>query len=144
MKKIDLREIIKAEGLNKKELARQLFPGNKYPSLSLNRIINGEALLDADQISKLSLITGRNISDLFDTGSWKTTKSKDSSPHLHIFENGSYKVEYDAASGATRLFHSNSLFHGTVITKPSITLDEFLNEINSIINNYQKNGKSRN
>ena len=55
MKTIDLKEIIEKRKLDAKDVAQQLFPGIKYPKLALNRIIAGEAVLDANQISKLAL-----------------------------------------------------------------------------------------
>ena len=70
MNKIDLQQLIEIYNLDKKEIAETLFPGAKYPTLALNRIISGEALLDSDQVSKLALFIGVPIEKLYSGTKW--------------------------------------------------------------------------
>jgi hypothetical protein len=65
MRTIDVKEIIEKHQLDAKEVAQQLFPGNKYPKLALNRVMAGSAQLDANQMSKLALLIGVQVSDLY-------------------------------------------------------------------------------
>jgi len=65
MKKIDLKEVIEATGVDSLDLARVLFPSNKYPQVALERVMRGESELNATQIYNLSDHTGLEINDLF-------------------------------------------------------------------------------
>lgn len=131
MQTIDLEKIIEESDLTKKEIAQQLFPDNKYPTLALNRIISGEAVLNADQISKLSMLSGISIDQLF--GGWKTTKHK----QTYIFTNGDYRAELYTETWRLKLFHNQSLFHEEIIFPPSITVKDLLLLLNNQIKEYE-------
>jgi len=134
MQTIDLEKIIRELGLTKEGkfiIAQQIFPENKYPVLALNRIISGEAVLDANQISKLSMLLGIPIDQLF--GSWKTIKHK----QTYIFTNGNYRAELDTITWQLLIFDNNSLFHEEVIFPPSITVKDLLSLLNKQIKNHE-------
>ncbi len=135
MATIRLKEIIETSGVERKEIARQLFPKNKFPDVALTRAVKGEGTLDADQISKLSLITGIPISELFSGQKWKTVFKEG----IHTFTNGDFKAELDTRTWTTKLFCNGSLFHETVICSGSIPLSEYLSKLDSLIINHLKN-----
>lgn len=135
MKTIDLNGIISKQELDPKEVAQQLFPGNKYPKLALNRVLAGEAVLDANQISKLSLMTGLSIDQLYSENGWKST----SKAGIIAFQNGEYKAELSTETWVTKIFHNGSLFHESIITPGATPVSEYLNELNSIIIKNQSN-----
>jgi hypothetical protein len=137
MQKINIASVLADSELSKKEIAAQLFPGNKYPALALNRVASGEALLDADQISKLSLLVGKPIEVLYSGSDWVSEPSKDG---LTI-TNGDFKAVYFARTGATMIFDKGSLYHETIISSPAITLKEYINIINSEILKSKQNEK---
>lgn len=137
MKQIDLKKIIDENDLNKKEIAQQLFPGNKYPALALNRVIAGEAKLDSDQISKLALITNLTIGDLY--GIKFSAKSRDKKM---FFEFEDFKAELCLKTWSTKVFHKESLFHEEVLHKSSIALSDYLDELTNIINKFKNNEQS--
>lgn len=138
MQAINLEAIVKKYDLDKKELAAQLFPGNKFPRVAFKRVLLGEAELNASQISKLALWVGVEISDLFLTGSqgWKKT----STMGVITLSNGLYKAELDTTAWITRVFHNDSLFHESIIHSGTTPLSEYLNKINLIIKNHKSNG----
>lgn len=129
MKTIDLNGIIIKQELDPKDVAQQLFPGNKYPKLALNRVLAGEAVLDANQISKLSLMTGLSVDQLYSENGWTST----SKAGIIAFQNGEYKAELSTETWVTKIFHNGSLFHESVITPGATPVREYLNELNSII-----------
>jgi len=135
MSKIDLHKIMTATGFSKMEVAQQLFPKNSFPVLAFNRIMAGKALLDADQISKLSLMVDVPISELFKNGEWKM-KSKKKNYYL---TNGDFLAVLDHESGMTRLFHKNSLFHESILHSGLICLSEYLEKLNTLILNHTEN-----
>ena len=102
---INLKKIVLK--MEKKEIAKQLFPGNKYPVLALNRVIAGEGSLDANQISKLSKLSGIPIEKLFD------------------------KVELDKITWIIKIFRNKNLFHEETIITPNqvITISKLLSTI---------------
>jgi hypothetical protein len=127
--KINLTKIVEAMvadlGMSKKEIAVQLFPTNRHPDLALNRVMKEEGVLDADQISKLSFLSGIPIGRLF--GDWDMNTTKDG---LHVFTNDQYRAELDTNTWTTKIFKSGSLSHELAIHSGSITLSEFINIIN--------------
>lgn len=131
MQTINLEKIIEESSLTKKEVAQQLFPGNKYPTLALNRIITGETVLDANQISKLSMLSGISIDQLF--GSWKIT----SHDRIHVFTNKKYRAELDGITWRFKVFHNKSLFHEEIIFPPGITVNDLLSLLNALIQDYE-------
>lgn len=136
MKKINLTKIIEVYGLDVIELAKQLFPENKYPKLALNRVISGEALLDADQISKLALILDVCISKLFTGGNWK----KITKNGIHILLNGEFKAEIDIKNWETKIYHNESLFHESILHSSSVVLSEFIAFLNNEVQKFKENG----
>jgi len=130
MKTIDVESIIKEANLSKVEVAIQLFPENKFPALALNRVMNQELPLDANQISKLSLLAGIPIASMFSGESWKAELKG----NVHTFTNGEYKAELDTDTWVTKVFHNNSRIHEELIHSKAIPLSEYLNKLDLIIN----------
>lgn len=139
MQKINLEQIIEDHDLDKKNLAEQLFPHHKYAVLAMNRVLSGEGILDAEQISKLSLISGVPISKLFSSEKWELTNRK----HLIVLTNDEYTAEVDTRTWATKVYASGSMFHETVLTSSHIALSDFTKKLDSIINKFNKNSKNK-
>jgi len=99
--------------------------------LALNRIIAGEAVLDANQISKLSTLLGVSIDQLF--GRWKVTSHE----RTHVFTNKDYRAELDGITWRFKIFDKNSLFHEEIIFPPGITVNDLLSLLNILIQNYE-------
>ena len=141
MNKFNLDSIIEQHSLDAKKVAAELFPENKYPMIALSRVINGEALLDTEQISKLSFLTGIPINQLFEQGDWKNLPTK-ASDNLMMFENGDYRATLDRDTWITKLYHKNSIFHESVIVDGnSVPLSTYLTELDKLILNHIENGK---
>jgi hypothetical protein len=138
MKTINLKEIIEKGNLDTNEVASHLFPGNSYPRLALNRILTGKAVLDADQISKLSMFASIPIDQLYDK--WKASYNNTG---VHTFTYQDFIAYLDTNTWITQIFHGESMFHESVIHSGSIKLSEFLNNINIQIQNFN-DGKNKN
>lgn len=144
MNKFNLSTIIDQHSLDSKKVAAELFPENKYPMIALSRVINGEALLNTEQVSKLSFLTGIPINDLFEQGNWKNLPRK-ASDNTMAFENEDYRAELDRDTWITKLFHKNSIFHEAVIVDANtLPLSEYFNELDKLILNHKQNGKNSN
>ena len=133
MNTINIKQIIETRGLDKKEIASQLFPGNKYPSLALNRVIAGDSFLDSMQISKLSLLSGLTIPEVYGV-KWETRTES----NIVVFTYGNYRAELNREKWITKVFHYDSIFHESVIHSATIALSVYFDELNSIINQYKK------
>lgn len=134
MRKINLGQIIKDYDLSVNEISKQLFPTNKHPRLALSRVLSGEAVLDANQISKLAMIIDRPISELFTGGKWKVKSSKGT----HIFFTGDYRAELNKKTNFTRIFHKDSLAHSCLITPIFISLSDYLEKLDLEILKFKK------
>ncbi len=135
MKKIDLKRVIQERELDTNELAKHLFPGNTHARLALNRVMRGESLLNADQISKLALFCGLSIEELFSGGAWTNKKDKG----IHTFTNGDFKAELNLGEGMTKLYHKGSLFHESILHESMIPLNEYIKKIEVEILKFLKN-----
>ena len=129
MKTIDLDKIIKKKKLDKKELAQQLFPGHKYASLALNRVIKGDGFLDSNQISLLSELTGIKIGNLYSGNEWDLKNDKG----LTVFTSGNFRAELDTNTWVTKVFDNDSLFHESVIHSDSTPLSVYLTQLTKIV-----------
>lgn len=126
--KIELEKIIKRSGLDKKEVANQLFPENKFPVMALTRVLNEEALLDADQISKLALMLNVDVDDLYRDG-WHLQRVNTG----HVFTRGDYVATLDTFSWTMRIHHKGSMFHEEVLCPATISMHDFIQKVNDLI-----------
>lgn len=135
MHKVDLAEIIRRYNLDKKEIALELFPGNKYPVLAMNRVLHFEANLDSDQLSKLASLLGLSVSDLY-TQQFKIGNGNQE--NTMVIESGEYKALLNTEKWTSRLFYKSSLFHETVLHNRSISMSSYLRDLQKIINDHKK------
>lgn len=134
MQVINLRQIIEAQNLDEKALAEELFPGNKYPKLALNRILTGEAFLDSNQISRLSAYTGIPIHGLYNAGEWQI--KADSKNVLKIISpDGSYRAELNTETWITQIFDKDTIFHEETLPAGAMSLRAYVSYINNLIIN---------
>ena len=135
MNNIDLKAIIEVKNLDHETVAKELFPTNQYPKLALNRVLLGKSMLDASQISKLSILTGLPINDLFSGSGWSTQ----SSGEKHKFTNGEFVAELDTETWITKVFYCGSLKHESIIHSKNVVLSEYIAALNIITLKINKN-----
>lgn len=133
MNKLDLQNIIDTYNLDQKEVAKNLFPKNKYPELALNRVLARETYLDTEQASKLALIIGVPIEKLFSTAKWSGKRVG----ATHILTNGEYRAELDSETWTTKIFHNDSLFHDEVLHSGTTSLSKYLSKLDELILNHK-------
>lgn len=127
---IDLKRFIEAHGLDTKEVAVNLFPGNKYPTDALRRITDGTALLDEEQISKLATMAGVSLAEVFDPSlGWSSNLEKD----RFVFTKKGYRAILDRTEWMTYLYHGDDMFHKAKMHDQSITLKKYLADIDLTI-----------
>lgn len=129
MKKIDVTALIQKNNLDAKDLASKLFPTHQHPTLALTRIIQGKSVLDANQISLLSELTGQTINSLFDLSEWEAS----STDKILVFKSGDFTAELDMAKGLSKIYHKNSVFHETILHSLSIPLSDYLSEVTAAV-----------
>ena len=135
---INLRELIKQRGLKTQELAEFLYPGNKYPRVSLQRVLDGKSLLNSEQVSRLAAWLGISVDSLY-KGGW----SSEFKGETCILTNGNYRAELSIRTGETKVFHLGALFHEIILHDPAIPLSQYIELLNAIIKNHQAH-ESRN
>ena len=126
---MNLQKIIDERGLDKKEVAKLLFPDIKYPILAFNRVLADVAVLDSTQVSKLALFADLTIDEIYSGWSWKATSKKG----RHKFISGDFIAELDLETGITKVFHKGSLFHESVLHSTLIPLSSYIEELNNLI-----------
>jgi hypothetical protein len=135
---LDLKGIFSHYDLNAGEMADLLFPNNQHKKAALTRALKGEYTLDANQLSRLAAYIGVYTDNLF-TPYWISKPAKD---HILKFSSGLYWAELDTRDFTTRLFHKKSLFHTVVLAPQVLTLPEYVNKLNSIIENFNQNASN--
>lgn len=133
MSKIDIKAILEKYSLDKVDTASALFPGNKYPSIALTRVINGEAYLNSEQMSKLSAMLGVTVDSLYTDKAWQASSKQ---PGVMKFERESYTAELDTATWITKVFLMDSILHESIIHSGAIPLSDYLAAIDEIIKKY--------
>jgi hypothetical protein len=131
MQVINLGQIIEAQNLDTTQLAAELFPGNKYPKLALNRILTGEAFLDANQISRLSLFTGIPIHKLYNGGEWELKASADIL--TIVSPDKGYRAELNTQTWITKVYDKDTIFHEETLPSGSMSLRAYIEYINNLI-----------
>lgn len=126
MEKIDLQQIVNSFKLTSDEISGVLFPDHLHPKPALTRALSGLTVLDANQISRLSLHLGVPISDLFTVKGWKSSIIN----KKHILTLGEYRAELDTATWTTDLFYRGLKAHEFIIHTSSISLGEYIERIN--------------
>ena len=135
---INLRELIEQRGLKTREVAEFLYPNNKFPRVALQRVLDGEALLNSEQVSRLAAWLGISTDSLY-KGGW----SSEFEGETCILTNGNYRAELSIRTGETKVFHLGALFHEIILHDPAISLSQYVELLNAIIKNHQAH-ESRN
>lgn len=138
MNTIDVKSLIEKSGLDPIQIAKELYPTNKFPTYALQRVIAGEALLNSEQIAKLAQILGVEINDVYDVSKWKVTANKD----LIFLKHGDYRVELDLGAKTSKIFSGATLKFETVLHSSAIALSEYIAEINKIISKFENDGNN--
>lgn len=127
---MNLSEFLSRKGLSVKEVAAQLFPGNKYPDMALSRVLRGESKLDVDQLGKLAAMAGTSVLDVLKgSGDWTSILEQD----RFTFTSGEYRAVLDRTKWMTYIYHNGSLFHEEHLLSPSITLKDYLAQIDLVV-----------
>lgn len=134
MQTINLKQLLDDKGLKYEFVGQKLFPRNRYPYLAIKRVMDGKAVLDADQISLLSQITGVPIGLLFEGGNWRGSQKGD----IITFTSDKYTAELDVRNWETRVYENGTLFHEVLIHGGGITLSAYLKHLTNIVINKNK------
>jgi hypothetical protein len=138
---IQLQKIIDLQGLDTIKLANELFPGLKHPSMSLTRVINGDMLLNSEQVLKLSEITNIPVGFLYAAGEWLASGTL----NKLSFVSGEVVAEVTPTptKWVTKIsyFHKGQPFVQTVLKPAEINAKVFLSDLTDIIIKNSKNNK---
>jgi hypothetical protein len=132
MQNINLKKIIEDTSMDTGSLAKKLFPTHRFPKKALERILESKSNLDSVQISKLAMILGVSISDLYGPTKWKLNSNRSG---VIRFSSEEYEAELDTETMVTNIFKNNTLIHEAVLNKRSTTLSEYLEDLSKIIQN---------
>lgn len=128
--RIDLHTIIETYELDKKLLAKILFPKAVHPDLALTRLISKRSMLNEKQIYFLSTFTGISVGTLYEPQLfWKATTYD----RCIRFTNGEYTALYDPETGITKILMLSKEIAIHTISNKVLPLSEYLKSINQII-----------
>lgn len=124
MRKINLTDLVENSNYKPEEIAKELFPDNLHPFLAYKRVARGDAVLDADQIVRLSDLLGVSIESLFSAGPWKM-KTRN---NLIILTNASTKtrIEINNKDWIARRYIDGKLKYDTIIIPQWFTVKQLI------------------
>lgn len=135
---IDIQKIIKHFNLDYDEVANALFPHIRYSRVAMNRVVRENLPLDTKQLQIIADLAGVFVQDLFSIEDWKGRMED----NCLTFLKGEYKAKLNYNGAWLSIYKNHELLAQEVFTL-GLTLDEFLNHINDIIQNYNnKNGNN--
>ena len=129
MSKIDLASLMAEYSIDKKELAKRLFPSHVRPDLALSDVLKGVLDLRVAQLSVLSDMTGLSEPELFKATGWRSLASKD----LFVFTRKNYRVTVDKQTWEVKIAHDGSMFSQEVLVNKAIPLSEVLDYVDAAI-----------
>lgn len=139
---IQLQKIIDLQGLDSMKLASELFPGLKHPSMSLTRVLNGEMLLNSDQVQKLSEITNIPVGFITASGQWESCGTLEEI----CFIAGEVTADLTSTKSGYKTkisyFHKGLPFVMTVLHPIEIKADVYLSKLTDEIIKNSKNNKN--
>lgn len=131
--KIDINKVIDRTGLDIKEVARELFPGSGYPDSALKRVIDGRQKLYIDQAAKLANMAGISVDEMLNSKGWRIEGGLTG---LQLTRNG-YRALFNHHNGELRIFDRDTTKYETLYVVDIVTVSEFLNKIDGVINNFK-------
>ncbi len=127
---VDLSNLITTLGLDKKTLARVLFPHTKHPDIVLSRALQKRSKLDEQQLFALATFTGFSIDALYKSAMfWKSVTQN----HIIRFTNGQYTALYDTNTGITKILLLGKQIALHTLSSKTTTITEYFQSINQLI-----------
>lgn len=136
MQKLDLDRIMKTAKLKNAYMAPRLFPDNKFPMNSIQRVRRGEAFLNSEQIAKLSELLNVPIGLLFDDAEWAMDVSKDE-PNIIRFRAYGYFAELNTKTMKTRVSLNGNVFFEQITHEKGTSIGDYLNDLTDLIIKYK-------
>ena len=139
--KFNINKVIERYKLNTDEVAEVLFPHARYKKLALARVLKGEASLSAEQLEALAKLAGIFIHDLFFVvDDWKGATSEDGSL---VFLKDDYRVKLNYNGVFLSIYKGADLIHQELTLK-NMSVPEFIEYVNKVINNQKLNANGTN
>lgn len=129
---VDLQNLIDNLQLDKKLLARALFPDAVHPDMALSRLLSKRSKMDETQLYALATLTGQSVDALYAPQlHWKMNVQN----NCIRFTNGDYTALYEPSSGITRILLLQKQIALHTLSSTTQPLSEYLQSINQIIIN---------
>ena len=131
--RLDINHVIRHFGLDRMEVARELFPDNKHPLRALARLADGLSELTETQIRRLAEITGAPVGELLESSDWKAV-SKDG---LYTLTYKGYRAEFNLRTWISRVYDKDKLLREELLTNQAISVKSYIDSINQLISEYE-------
>jgi hypothetical protein len=132
--RINLEQVISQANLDRYEVARQLYPDVLYPMQSMSRVLRGESQLNEEQIFKLAMIVGCEVSDLYNFEGWNYTGVD---KKVHMFsKNDGWTATYNSHTNVTRLYCNTSLKATLILSSKAVSVTELYQKLNDTIKQF--------
>ena len=136
MSAFNITQLINTYSLNEDDLAKELFPNNKFPKVALARIISGISFLDTNQIEILARIINVQPGDLLKSQHWTSTDINIYDTETITFKKNNFRVELSLKTLVSNIYSSDKLIASeTLISDKNIKLSEYLELVNRTIIN---------
>jgi hypothetical protein len=134
MQRIDVQRLADRAGMKLTDLAKELFPKNKYPKMAIDRIVSGESSLNEEQISKLASMLNTSIAGLYSSTYWAQKYENG----VHVFSRENYRAELNTNTNTTKIYHRDTLYHEDIIHADNISVSAYLAMLDSYIDQIEQ------
>lgn len=137
---LDLNSIVEEFNLDVDALSQILFSSNKFPRPALDRVLKGTAKLDSDQMLLLADYLSIPAQELYNFGGWKSYSKND----VLTLTRNTYVAKLNLATFELSLSKEGDMIYNKIIVQKTITLSDFVKELDKYINLYINDYGSKN
>lgn len=130
---VDLDKVINMHELDRKEVAKKLFPDNIHQMPAMERILRGESELTASQLVTLSTLIGCEISDLFSLKphGWRMLSLENGTIRFTL---DSYVAIFNTRTFVTNIFDGDRELGSMILSTYTVPLPVYLQSLLDHIN----------
>jgi len=137
---LDLNSIVEEFNLDVDALSQILFSSNKFPRPALDRVLKGTAKLDSDQMLLLADYLSIPVQELYNFGGWKSYSKND----VLTLTRNAYVAKLNLVTFELSLSKEGDMIYNKIIVQKTITLSDFVKELDKYINLYINDYGSKN
>jgi hypothetical protein len=134
--KVNIKNLIETQGLDRKRIAAVLFPNNVRPDMALNRLEKGWGDLNSEQLANLAAEIGCSVQELYRNPlAWTCRRLPNTvtGEKENVFTLDGYRAHLSENLDAVTISHVERLLWVVLPVTPDTTINQFFEILNKQI-----------